>query len=114
MQRAVVCRLDELQSGEPRRVDVGGEAVCVVRIEDEVFAVGDTCTHQAISLSEGEVDPDECTIECWKHGSQFSLRDGVPLSLPATRPVPVHEVRISDGDVEVVIDDHHDVEAGAP
>ena len=58
------------------------------------YAIGDTCTHADISLSEGEVDADECTIECWKHGSAFSLSTGEPESLPATRPVPVYPVTV--------------------
>ena len=57
------------------------------------------------SLSEGEVDPDERTIECWKHGSQFVLATGEPLSLPATRPVPVYDVRVDDGQIVVVLPD---------
>ena len=45
------------------------------------------------------------TIECWKHGSEFSLETGQPLSLPATRPEPVYEVRVEDGDVVLVVED---------
>ena len=33
-------------------------------------------------LSEGEVD--DCTVECWLHGSRFDLRTGKPTGLPAT------------------------------
>ena len=42
-------------------------------------------------------------IECWKHGSTFSLIDGKPQSLPATKPVPTYEVRVDGDDVMVVI-----------
>ena len=41
---------------------------------------------------EGEVDVEERTVECWRHGSQFSLETGEPLSLPATKPTPTYEV----------------------
>ena len=44
---------------------------------------------------------DEREIECWKHGSTFSLVTGEPQSLPATRPVPVYEARVHDGQVLV-------------
>ncbi len=44
------------------------------------------------SLAEGDIDVEDCSIECWKHGSAFSLQDGSPQSLPATQPVPVYEV----------------------
>lgn len=89
--------LADLPDGGARQVVIDGTPVCVVRIGDRVHAIGDVCTHQEISLSEGEVDPDECTIECWKHGSAFSLETGEPLSLPATRPVRVYPVTVDDG-----------------
>ena len=69
-----------------------------------IFAIGDTCSHAEISLSEGEVLVDECEIECWKHGSSFSLETGEPLTLPATQPVPTYPVRIDDGDVYVEVE----------
>lgn len=92
-----LCPLAELVDGEARRFDVGGRAVAVVRIGDDVYAIGDRCSHQDISLSEGTVDPDACTLECWKHGSTFDLRTGKPETLPATKPVPVYEVSVRDG-----------------
>ena len=39
---------------------------------------------------------EECEIECWKHGSSFSLATGEPLTLPATLPVPTYPVYIDD------------------
>lgn len=99
-----ICSLDDLTPLDPTRFDVGGRAICVVRIDDAVYAVGDTCTHADVSLSEGEVDPDTCMIECWKHGSMFSLTDGHPDSLPATRPVPTYVAVVKDGDVYLEVD----------
>ena len=98
---ATVCRLDELNDGEALRVDVDGVEVAVVRCGDDVFAIGDQCTHADVSLSEGEVDCQARTLECWKHGSAFSLLDGVPVSLPATKATPVYGVTVADGDVVV-------------
>jgi 3-phenylpropionate/trans-cinnamate dioxygenase ferredoxin subunit len=100
-----LCRLDELASGEARRFEVAGHPIAVVRIGDDVYAIGDRCTHQDISLAEGEVHADERTIECWKHGSEFSLETGEPLSLPATRAEHVYHVRVEDGDIVVVLDE---------
>jgi len=94
-----ICRLDELEPNSARRVEVDGVAVALVRIDDDVYAIGDRCTHQDISLSEGEVDPSQKTLECWKHGSAFSLVTGEPTSLPATKPTPVYDVKVADGDV---------------
>ena len=98
-----LCPLNELIDGEARRFDVSGHRLAVVRIGDDVYAIGDRCSHADVSLSEGEVDPDDKTLECWKHGSMFSLVDGRPTCLPATKPVPVYEVSVVDGEVEVVL-----------
>ncbi len=100
-----VLAVDDLPSGEARQVLVDGLKVCVVRIDDDVYAIGDTCTHQNVSLAEGEVLADTCEIECWKHGSAFSLLDGSPHALPATRPEPVFEAKVIDGRIVVVTDD---------
>jgi 3-phenylpropionate/trans-cinnamate dioxygenase ferredoxin component len=103
MSRHVVCAVEELGECEARRFDVEGHAICVVRFPDKVYAIGDTCSHADISLSEGEVNCDDHEIECWKHGSAFSLRDGEPQTLPATRPVPVYDAFISGDDIVVVV-----------
>jgi 3-phenylpropionate/trans-cinnamate dioxygenase ferredoxin component len=98
---ADLCAFDELGDGTARRFDVGSTRLAVVRIGDDVYAIGDRCTHADVSLAEGEVDRDGCTLECWKHGSQFDLRTGEPLSLPATKPTPVYEAKVVDGRVVV-------------
>jgi 3-phenylpropionate/trans-cinnamate dioxygenase ferredoxin subunit len=97
----VVCRLDGLAPNSATRFDVGGRAVAIVRIGDDVYAIGDTCTHADVSLSEGELFCDTKEIECWKHGSTFSLETGEPQTLPATQPVPVYVARVVDGKVEI-------------
>ena len=94
-----LCALSDLTPLDPKRFDVGKHRICVVRIDDDVYAIGDTCSHAEVSLSEGEIDPDTKHVECWKHGSSFSLETGHPDSLPATQPVPVYDVKVVDGDV---------------
>jgi 3-phenylpropionate/trans-cinnamate dioxygenase ferredoxin subunit len=97
---------DKVPSGGCVRLDGGPDGVCLVRIGDDFYAISDRCSHADYSLSEGEVDAEERSIECWKHGSAFSLIDGQPQSLPATQPVPVYLVR-REGD-EVIVTDGDD------
>ena len=89
--------LEELAPDSARRVEVGGLEIAVVRIGDDVYAIGDTCSHAEVSLSEGWVEPDDWAIECVAHGAMFDLETGEPLSLPATRAVPVYEASVVDG-----------------
>ena len=98
-----LCRLDELPPGTARRFDVAKHRIAVVRIGDDLYAIGDRCTHANISLAEGDVHAEDKTIECWKHGSEFSLETGEALTLPATKAEPVYEVRVDGDDVVVVI-----------
>ena len=96
-----LCRVDEIEPGKARRFDVGHHRICVVRIGDDFYAIGDRCSHADYSLCEGEIWEEEREVECWKHGSTFSLVTGEPQSLPATRPVPVYEVQVEGDDVVV-------------
>ena len=93
--------LAELVDGGASKVDVGDVPVCVVRIGDDVYAIGDVCSHADVSLSGGEVYCEDKEIECPQHGSVFSLETGEPATLPATQPVPVFDVAVSDGIVTV-------------
>ncbi len=95
-----VFALAELEPGTAKKVVLGGIAIAVVRDSaGDVHALGDTCTHGDISLSEGFVEDE--TLECWAHGSAFGLSDGKPRNLPAYEPVPVFAVEIVDGDIYV-------------
>jgi 3-phenylpropionate/trans-cinnamate dioxygenase ferredoxin subunit len=99
------CRLGDVPSGLQIHVDVGGVPLAVARCDDgTVRAIYDECSHEAVPLSEGEIDG--CTIECWLHGSRFDLRTGIPTGPPAIRPVPVYPVLVEgDGDDAAVLVD---------
>lgn len=89
---------DDISVDAARRVVIDGIAIAVVKDSaGEIHAIGDTCTHGDISLSEGFVEDD--SLECWAHGSKFELTTGKPLTLPAYEPVPVFGVEVRDGDV---------------
>ena len=104
MSSVVLCAVDEIKPGAARRFDVeGGHRIALVRIGDDFYAIGDICSHAEVSLSEGEVDPGDKHIECWKHGSRFSLESGEPDCLPATKPVPVYIVKVEGDDVLVEV-----------
>ncbi len=105
MNAVPACALGDLAEGNALRVVLDGRPVALVRFGDEVHAIDDTCSHAEVSLAEGEVDPEECALECWKHGSLFDLRTGEALTLPAVKPVAVHVAVIDGGDVFVTLAD---------
>jgi 3-phenylpropionate/trans-cinnamate dioxygenase ferredoxin component len=101
--RERACALADVPEGTAHQVVVDGHPIAVVRCGGDVYAVGDICSHQRISLSEGEVMCDTKQIECWKHGSAFDLVTGEPHALPATKPVPVFPVTVEGDDVYVEV-----------
>lgn len=98
-----VAVFDELPDGNGSLVIVNGERVALFRIGDEVLAIGDRCSHAEASLAEGEVFDRE--VECPRHGSTFDIDTGHPLTLPATQPVPVYQVKLEDGNVFLMVDE---------
>lgn len=101
--RVEVTELDTLPRGRGVRVTIGEHRIAMFRIENDVYAIGDRCSHAEASLSEGEVW--DLLVECPRHGSEFDLRTGEALSLPATKPVPVYEVSVEDGTVYLELEE---------
>jgi 3-phenylpropionate/trans-cinnamate dioxygenase ferredoxin subunit len=98
MAQEKVCATSDLVLNQAKKVVVGGVPIALVLDSaGDIHAIGDTCTHGDISLSEGFVEDD--TLECWAHGSKFELTTGKPLTLPAFEPVPVFIVDVVDGDI---------------
>jgi 3-phenylpropionate/trans-cinnamate dioxygenase ferredoxin subunit len=87
--------LATLVEGKPVRIEKDGESICVARVGEEVFAIGDTCSHSDASLSEGDIT--DFKIECWLHGAEFDLRTGEALTPPAVMAVKKYSVTV-DGD----------------
>ena len=88
------CAVADVPTDEALGVTIGAYDVALARNGDEFFAIQDLCSHAAVALSEGEVD--DCTIECWLHGSRFDLRTGKPTGLPATEPVATFPIEIRE------------------
>ncbi|MEI6869802.1 MAG: non-heme iron oxygenase ferredoxin subunit [Actinomycetota bacterium] len=87
--------LATLVAGKPVRIEKNGESICVAKVGDQVFAIGDTCSHSDASLAEGDIT--DFKIECWLHGAEFDLRTGEALTPPAVAPVKSYLVTV-DGD----------------
>jgi len=97
IERHRVASIDQLVESAGRRVDVAGHRVALFLIGDDVYAIGDRCSHAEASLADGEVFDE--AVECPRHGSEFDLRTGKPSAFPATQPVPVYVVEVEGSDV---------------
>ena len=101
MAYTTVARLSDLPEGTVLGVEAEGVRVCLANVEDHVYAFADNCSHREFPLSQGEVDPDDCSITCEWHGARFDIRTGKALCLPATKPIAVYRCRVEDGAIQV-------------
>jgi nitrite reductase/ring-hydroxylating ferredoxin subunit len=90
-----------LVDGKPQRVSFGDEPVLLLRAGEDVFAIGNQCSHQGASLDKGVVRLSGSiqTVTCPAHGSMFRLEDGKVTRPPATKAVPAYDVRSEGGRV---------------
>jgi nitrite reductase/ring-hydroxylating ferredoxin subunit len=95
------CGVEESEDGVS--VFVSGERVAVFRFDDEVYAIGDVCTHAGASLAEGGVR--DGVVRCPRHGAPFDLRTGEALGPPASDDLHVYKTKMEDGVVYVRVKD---------
>jgi 3-phenylpropionate/trans-cinnamate dioxygenase ferredoxin component len=99
-----VCSVADIPVGEARRFEVGDGLVAIVNLGEDGFrAVDAICSHEHYYLDEGEVDVDDHTIECAKHGSTFDLETGNPRTLPAVRSVAIYDVKVDQDDILIEV-----------
>jgi 3-phenylpropionate/trans-cinnamate dioxygenase ferredoxin subunit len=95
--------VEELPPGSVKIVVAGSVAVGVYNLGGRFCAIEDRCSHDDGPLAEGEHDPERGVVICPRHGSEFDICSGRPLSLPAYQPVDTFPVVVEDGLVKVDI-----------
>ena len=99
-----ICSVSELPPGGMKLVEWEDLEIGVFNCNGEFFALEDRCSHDDGPLAEGELDPENCTVECPRHGSLFDLRTGKPMTLPAYVPVDTFPVVVEDDIVKLEVD----------
>lgn len=94
-----VLEKQKLADEQPQSVDVKGKTVLLYRCQDDIYAIGNVCSHAGGPLDQGQFK--DCAVQCPWHDSVFHLRDGSIKHGPATHPQPSFEVRVRDGQIEV-------------
>lgn len=82
-------------------VQVGGRDMALYKVEGDIFATDNTCTHGRARLCDGFLLGHE--IECPLHQGRFDIRDGQPTCEPATDALRVYPVKVEGGRVYVQI-----------
>ena len=94
-----VARVDDFPPGTLRTLEIEGTPIAVFNVDGRYHAIEDLCSHEAETLSDGELAGDE--IICPRHGARFSILSGQALSPPAYEPVATFPVQVEGGMVMV-------------
>jgi 3-phenylpropionate/trans-cinnamate dioxygenase ferredoxin subunit len=89
----------EIPPGSTKIVELDFVSIGVYNCHGELLAIEDRCSHDDGPLCEGDWDHDDCRVTCPRHGSQFDIRTGRPLSLPAFEPVQTFPVRVDENGI---------------
>jgi nitrite reductase/ring-hydroxylating ferredoxin subunit/uncharacterized membrane protein len=79
--------------------DVDGTRVLLTRVDGEIKAVGNRCSHRGAPLNEGTRNGN--CVKCPWHASVFDIKTGEVIDGPAVRPQPTFDVRVHEGMVEI-------------
>jgi 3-phenylpropionate/trans-cinnamate dioxygenase ferredoxin subunit len=91
----------DLQSGERMFLEIDHAPIVIFRVGDQVYAIGDECTHDHGPLGDGDLIGFE--VICPRHGARFDIRTGEAKRLPATKPTLQYPIRMKDGMIEIGI-----------
>jgi nitrite reductase/ring-hydroxylating ferredoxin subunit/uncharacterized membrane protein len=84
---------------EPRTVRAGDYEILLIRVDGQLVALANGCSHAGCALTEGDIADGVITCAC--HGSQFRLIDGTVVRGPAASPQLRYDVREEGGRISV-------------
>jgi nitrite reductase/ring-hydroxylating ferredoxin subunit len=90
-----VASTKDLMPGQMIGVEKEGKSLLIANVNGAYYAIGNTCTHMACSISDGTLNGD--TVQCPCHGSTFNVKTGAVVKGPANKPEPTFILRV-DGD----------------
>ena len=97
----MVASVADVNPGELKYVEVGPkyDPLVLINFEGDFYALGDLCTHEDASLSDGEIQGDE--IECPLHGGAFEIKTGLPVNFPVVVPATTYRTRVVGDEVQI-------------
>ena len=99
--------VEDFGPGASHFFDVGELSIAVFNLDGEFYAVEDICSHHGVRMLSSGVGAKFVLhgerLMCPRHGAEFDIRTGAPLSPPACAPIQCLEVRIEDGNLQVQI-----------
>lgn len=89
----------EVNEGDMKQYAINGKDITLAKVQGQLFAFDDICTHAEVSLASGILEGFE--VECCAHGARFDVRTGAVKSMPATEALGTYPVKREGEDIYV-------------
>lgn len=96
-----ICHNSELEDGGMLPFELGNFQIALYRVNGEIYATDNVCTHGMALLTDGFLDDD--VVECPLHGGMFNVKTGKAMCEPAECDVKVYQIRQVDDRIEVLL-----------
>ena len=97
---------EHLRNGETLRIEIDKEVMTIARIDNQLYAFQEFCTHRFGPLSEGSFHGFH--VQCPWHNSCFDVRTGEVTKGPAKVDLKTFKTETRDGKVGVLLRKAHD------
>jgi len=92
-----------IQEEEALGVQIGSHDIAICRLDGQIYAIHNICTHQYARLSDGYIE--EGCIECPLHQGRFEIKTGAACGAPVSGTLRVYPVKVEEGKVWVELGD---------
>ncbi|WP_194725675.1 non-heme iron oxygenase ferredoxin subunit [Noviherbaspirillum malthae] len=90
-----VCAVEAIDEEVPLAVSVDGREIALYRIDGQIYATDNLCSHGNARLCDGYLEGHE--IECPLHQGRFDVRNGRAMCAPLTADIRIYPAK-TDGD----------------
>ena len=97
-----IASLEDLWSGEMLALELGGNSILLVNIDDHIYAYDNACPHQKSRLNEGTLIGK--TLRCARHHWEFDVCTGRGIN-PESACLKAFPVSIEGRDILFNLDD---------
>jgi glycine/D-amino acid oxidase-like deaminating enzyme/nitrite reductase/ring-hydroxylating ferredoxin subunit len=91
----------DLSPGKMVGIDSQGRKILLANLDGNYYAIGNVCSHQGCTLSEGQLKGE--TVQCPCHGSVFNIKTGEVVQGPAKKPEPTYRLEVDSGQIFLLI-----------
>lgn len=91
----------EIKTGKMERFSHQGVRILICHVEDDFYAVSETCTHEDFSLYLGALHGE--VVKCSLHGGKFNVKTGAPVEEPACHALRTYPLELRGSDIYVDI-----------